>query len=176
MGMIGVAPATRENVTAGLAVAVVALLTDQASKLTMLKGIDLGNTGPIPVAPFAEFRLVWNYGISYGLLRQEEQFGQWILVAIAALASFLIVRWLLRAPTLLAAVSLGLILGGAIGNAIDRLAYGAVLDFVHVFMPDRSFSWYVFNLADTWIVAGVVGLLYDMIRSGPNDATKSGSS
>ena len=71
--------------------------------------------------------------------------------------------WLARADLRLTALSLGLIIGGAIGNAIDRLAYGAVADFVllHLTTASFSFKWYVFNLADVAIVAGVVGLLYE---------------
>ncbi|MEJ1156838.1 signal peptidase II [Prosthecomicrobium sp. N25] len=160
----------------GLLVAAVGLALDQASKLYVLRVADLGETGPVAIAPFAEFRLVWNYGISYGLLRQEGDLGRWLLVVLSLAASVLIVVWLGRTERRLEALSLGLILGGAVGNAIDRSAYGAVVDFVHLFLPDRSLSWYVFNLADVWIVAGVAGLLYEMAFSGPTGATKSGSS
>jgi signal peptidase II len=160
----------------GFAAAAVGLALDQASKLYVLRVVDLGETGPVAIAPFAEFRLVWNYGISYGLLRQEGDLGRWLLVGLSLAASIFIVVWLRRSASRLEALSLGLILGGAIGNAIDRAAYGAVVDFVHLFLPDRSVSWYVFNLADVWIVAGVAGLLYEMIFSGPTGATNSGSS
>jgi signal peptidase II len=76
--------------------------------------------------------------------------------------------WLARAEQRLTAVALGLIIGGAIGNAIDRLAYGAVVDFVlfHITTPTFNFTWYVFNLADTAIVAGVIGLLYESFLGG----------
>jgi signal peptidase II len=71
--------------------------------------------------------------------------------------------WMARSRTLLAVIALGLIIGGAIGNAIDRLAYGAVVDFAlfHLDIGGNTYSWYVFNLADTAIVAGVFALLYD---------------
>lgn len=160
----------------GLVIAAVGFVLDQASKQYFLQVADLGETGPVQWAPFAEFRLVWNYGISYGLLRQDTDLGRWLLVAVSLGASVFIVVWLWRNASRLVAVSLGLILGGALGNGLDRAVYGAVIDFVHLFMPDRSFSWYVFNLADVWIVAGVVGLLYDMTFAGPTGATKSGSS
>lgn len=160
----------------GLATALAGLVADQASKLWVLHGADLGETGPVAIAPFAEFRLVWNYGISYGLLRQEGDLGRWLLVAVAIVASILIVMWLRRSTRRVEAAGLGAILGGAVGNAIDRASYGAVVDFVHLFLPDRSLSWYVFNLADVWIVAGVAALLYDMIFPGPTGATNPGSS
>lgn len=159
----------------GLVVAIGGFLADQASKSWLLHGLDLARTGPIALAPFAEFRLVWNYGISYGLLRQEGDLGRWLLVAVSVAASIFLWLWLARNTSRHVALSLGLVLGGALGNALDRAVYGAVVDFVHLFIPDGSFSWYVFNLADAWIVAGVIGLLYDMLRSGPNGATKSGS-
>lgn len=160
----------------GLAVAGLALSTDQASKLWLVFGARLGETGPIAIAPFAEFRLIWNYGISYGLFQQDSAIGRWLLVALAIGAALLMARWLWRTSSWVLAISLGLIIGGAIGNGIDRAWAGAVVDFVHLFLPDRSRSWYVFNLADAWIVVGVIGLLVDSLRSGPEDATKSGSS
>lgn len=162
--------------TIGVWVAVLALATDQASKLGLLFGARLGETGPIALAPFAEFRLIWNYGISYGLFQQDGTIGRWLLVVLAIGASILMARWLWRTTSIWLALSLGLIIGGAIGNAIDRAWAGAVIDFVHLFLPDRSRSWYVFNLADLWIVVGVIGLLVDSLRSGPEDATKTGSS
>lgn len=160
----------------GLIVAVLGLGLDQASKLWLLFGVRLGETGPIPLAPFAELRLIWNYGISYGLFQAEGDLGRWLLFGFAAVASVFLTVWMWRAGSRLLAVSLGLIIGGAVGNAIDRAWWGAVVDFAHLFLPDRSRSWYVFNLADVWIVVGVAGLLYDSVVSGPKDATKSGSS
>lgn len=162
--------------TLGVMVAGLGLATDQASKLGLLYGAKLGETGPIALTPFAEFRLVWNYGISYGLFQQDNPWGRWLLVALAVAAAIAMARWLWKTSSPLLAVSLGLLIGGAIGNAIDRAWAGAVVDFVHLFLPDRSRSWYVFNLADLWIVVGVVGLLVDSLTSGPEDATKTGSS
>src|SRR5207248_714303 len=88
---------------------------------------------------------------------------QWALLVLKAIAVVLLWIWLARAPSRLTAVALGLIIGGAVGNAIDRLAYGWVADFVllHAF----QFEWYVFNLADAAIVAGVVGLLYETLTA-----------
>ena len=167
---------TMKPVTAGWVAAILGLAADQASKLWLLFGYDLGDKGPIAIAPFAEFRLIWNHGISYGLFQQDGGLGRWLLVGLAVVASVLMIRWMARATTLVLALSLGLLIGGALGNAIDRAVFGAVVDFVHLFLPDRSRSWYVFNIADVWIVVGVIGLLYDSVISGREDATKSGSS
>ena len=107
--------------------------------------------------------LTWNTGISYGWFQQEGPIGQSALLAIKALAVALLWIWLAKAASRLSAVSLGLIIGGAVGNGIDRLAYGAVVDFVllHAERTTWAFNWYVFNFADVAIVAGVVGLLYE---------------
>ena len=149
----------------GLAGLLATLVLDQASKLWLYFGTDLVLTQPWPVAPFAEFLVVWNRGVSYGLFQQDGGIGRWVLVAVSVLAAAGLVAWMWRAPTRLLAVSLGLVAGGAIGNAIDRAAYGAVFDFVHLHW--RSWSWYVFNIADAAIVAGVVGLILDSLRPAP---------
>jgi signal peptidase II len=149
----------------GLITAIIACAADQASKLWLLQVFHLADKGTVKIAPFVDLVLAWNTGISYGWFQQEGPFGQGALLAIKAIAVALLLIWLARASSRLAAVSLGLIIGGAIGNAIDRLAYGAVADFVllHAETASWSFNWYVFNLADVAIVAGVAGLLYESL-------------
>jgi len=117
----------------------------------------------VRLGPFFDFVLTRNTGISYGLFQTEGPVGQWVLLGFKAAAVVLLWLWLTRARDRLTALSLGLIIGGAIGNGIDRLAYGWVADFVffHVSMGTWRFNWYVFNFADVVIVVGVVGLLYD---------------
>jgi signal peptidase II len=148
-----------------LAVAAVTAAVDQAAKLWLLFGLDLPARGIVRLTPFLDLVLTWNTGISYGLFRQQGPFGQGALLVLKAVAVVLLWIWLARTSSRLAALSLGLIIGGAIGNAIDRLAYGAVADFVlfHVTTATFSFNWYVFNLADVAIVAGVVGLLFETL-------------
>jgi signal peptidase II len=149
----------------GLVAAAAAAVLDQAVKLWLLFGFDLDSRGVVPLTPFLDLVLTWNTGISYGLFRQEGPFGQWVLLGVKVAAVVLLWIWLARAGSRLAALSLGLIIGGALGNAVDRLAYGAVADFVlfHITTGSWNFRWYVFNLADVAIVAGVVGLLYDSV-------------
>lgn len=148
----------------GLTVAVVACALDQASKVYLLQVADLANR-PIRLGPFFDFILTKNTGISYGLLQTQGELEQWLLLGFKAAAVVLLWVWLARAHSRLTALSLGLIIGGAIGNAIDRLAYGWVADFVffHVSTATWQFRWYVFNLADVAIVAGVIGLLYESL-------------
>jgi signal peptidase II len=152
----------------GVLVALFTCALDQASKLWLLFVFHIAEKGRVNVAPFVDFVLTWNTGISYGLFRQEGAFGQWVLLAFKVVAVVLLWIWLARAGGRLAAIGLGLIIGGAIGNGIDRLAYGAVVDFVlfYINTPDLKFTWYVFNLADAAIVAGVAGLLYDSLTAG----------
>jgi len=145
----------------GALTALVTLALDQASKLYLLFGYELPLKEPVVMAPFLELLVVWNRGISYGLFQQDSELGRWALFAVMIAAVVGLSVWMARATSRLLASSLGLIVGGAIGNAIDRLAYGAVFDFVHFHVG--SFSWYVFNVADAAIVAGVVGLVYDSL-------------
>jgi signal peptidase II len=149
----------------GLAAALMTAACDQAIKLWLVFVFDLEARGLVRLTPFLDLVLIWNRGISYGLFQQDGPFGQWVLLALKAVAVALLWIWLSRSDSRLTALSLGLIIGGAIGNAIDRLVYGAVADFVllHLTTASFSFKWYVFNLADTAIVAGVAGLLYDSV-------------
>ena len=149
----------------GLIAAAMAVAIDQAAKLWLLFSFDLANRGLVHLTPFLAFVLTWNTGISYGLFPQESDLGRFVLLALKTGAVAVLWVWLARAESKLTALSLGLIIGGAIGNAIDRLAYGAVVDFVlfHITTPTFNFVWYVFNLADAAIVAGVAGLLYESL-------------
>jgi signal peptidase II len=119
----------------------------------------------VRLGPFFDLVLTRNTGISYGLFQTQGPAGQWVLLAFKAVAVLLLWLWLAQAKDRLTALSLGLIVGGAVGNAIDRLAYGWVADFVffHISTPNWRFNWYVFNLADVAIVAGVIGLLYESL-------------
>jgi signal peptidase II len=141
------------------------VVADQLSKLWILFVFDIAARQRVAVTPFFDLVLAWNKGISFSLFQQEGLVGQVALLALKAVAVVLLWLWLARAGLRLTAVSLGLIIGGAVGNAIDRLAYGAVVDFVllHVTTATWTFNWYVFNLADAAIVAGVAGLLYDSV-------------
>ena len=154
---------------AGVIAAVAVLALDQASKLWLLRVLDIGHRGAVKVTPFFDLVLAWNTGISYGWFQNESAAGQAILLAIKAVAVVILAIWMARSRTLIATVALGLIIGGAVGNAIDRFAYGAVVDFAlfHVQIGENTFNWYVFNLADVAIVAGVAALLYDSFYGVP---------
>ena len=152
----------------GLIAAALAVIADQGSKLYLLYGAGFAQMPPgtsIPVLPFFNLVMVWNPGISYGLFPASGRLGTFLLIGLSVVA-VAVLGWLLwRSTSWALAVGYGLIIGGALGNAIDRLAYGAVADFVlfHINTPSFNFTWYVFNLADAAIVAGVIGLLYESL-------------
>ena len=154
----------------GLGIALAVLVLDQAHKWWMLVIYRIQDKGRVPFGPFLDLVYVKNLGISYGL--GSGQIGQPLLAAFAVLAAVAMAVWLARGATSgLMAASLGLIIGGAVANAIDRVHLGGVADFfsLHAF----GFYWYVFNIADVAIVAGVAGLLYDSFGPSRKDAAKA---
>jgi signal peptidase II len=154
----------------GLGVAAFTVLVDQASKVWMLYAYDIGAKAPVAITPFFDLIIVWNQGISYGLLQQDTNFGRFALIAFAFATALALLVWLSQVTSKFTAASIGLIIGGAIGNAIDRIVHGAVADFFsfHAF----GYQWYIFNIADVAIVAGVVGLLYESLFGGHKKVSK----
>ncbi len=120
----------------------------------------------VEVLPFLNLVRVLNDGVSFGMLGGIVPW--WGLIALAGVIVAWLLIWLWRAPDRLTAAALGLIIGGALGNGIDRAVFGAVVDFVHLHFG--SFSWYIFNVADAAIVVGVAGLLYESFRPGAGKA------
>lgn len=146
----------------GALFAAVTFVADQASKWAVLNILDLPARGTLPVLPVLSLTMVWNQGVTFGLLHQDGAAGPWILAGIAIAVVIALAVWLRRAETRLVASALGAIGGGAIGNVVDRLRFGAVVDFLHAHA--FGYSWYVFNIADATIVCGVVALLLDGVR------------
>ncbi|HEX3116043.1 MAG TPA: signal peptidase II [Bradyrhizobium sp.] len=157
------------NLRPGIIAALAVLTLDQATKLWLLFVFDIAHRGAVKLTPFFDLVLAWNIGISFGWFQNDSQIAQIALMAIKAVAVVALAIWMARSRTLMATVALGLIIGGAIGNAIDRFAYGAVVDFAlfHLQIGGKPFNWYVFNLADVAIVAGVAALLYDSFLGVP---------
>jgi signal peptidase II len=147
----------------GLAVAAAVAVLDQGLKLWLLYDFMLADHGRVALTGFLDLALAWNTGISYGMFQQVGPLGQWALLALKVIAVVLLGLWLGRTESRVSGVALGMIIGGAIGNGIDRVSHGAVMDFVlfHLSGATWTFEWYVFNLADAAIVVGVAGLLYE---------------
>jgi lipoprotein signal peptidase len=164
---------TRNSLTLlGLVAAVVVLAADQASKWWILDVVQLPDVGQIVLLPVLNLTMVWNRGVTFGLLTN---FGHWSYLLLAAIALAVVaglVVWLRRAESRLVATALGAIVGGAVSNVIDRLRFGAVVDFIHAHLG--AWSWYVFNLADAAIVCGVAVLVLDSLLPQARRARSAG--
>ena len=147
--------APAQNRLLGLLMALAVLAADQASKYWILYGLDLPAKHVVTILPILNFAMVWNHGVTFGLLSGANASTLLILIAIAAVA-FLGV-WLWRAAHRTTSLALGAIIGGALGNVISRLYYGAVVDFLEFHLG--RYEWYVFNIADACIVCGVMTLI-----------------
>jgi signal peptidase II len=150
----------------GLIFAAASFAIDQTFKWWMLHVFDIEARQPIALLPVFDIVLTWNRGISYGWLSQGSYASQGLLIALAVIISLGLWVWLARATRPVTAAAIGFILGGALANALDRAAYGAVADFFSLHMG--SFEWYIFNLADVAIVAGVGLLVYESLSEGRN--------
>jgi signal peptidase II len=155
----------------GLCFAAAAATADQFHKGWMIGLFESEGVRKFTLAPFFDIVMVWNPGISYGLFKQDSEAGRWALAIFSLCAVFALIYWLTQIQTRLAAISVGLIAGGALGNATDRIRFGQVADFFDFHIGD-SFHWYIFNLADVAIVGGVAGLLYDSLISSHKSAGK----
>jgi signal peptidase II len=142
-----------------LAAAVIA--ADQLAKSWILYGLNLPTLVSTPFLGPLHLSMVWNAGVSFGFLRADHDLVRWLLVAFSVIVALLLAGWARRSERALSAAGLGLVMGGAIGNAIDRARFGAVVDFVDV---TRLFFPWVFNIADSAITIGVVLLLLDSLR------------
>jgi signal peptidase II len=141
------------------AVAAAVVVLDQLVKFWVLNLVQLQDRGPIHVLPIFQLTMVWNPGVSFGLLRADTSTGRWILVAFAAAVVAALAWWARRIERPLTGVALGLVMGGAVGNnLIDRVRFGAVADFLD--FHGLFFPW-VFNVADSGICIGVGLLLLD---------------
>jgi len=150
----------------GLAVAAAVLLFDQVTKWIIL---DLVMDPPrmIEVTGFFNLVMVWNRGVSFGMLSNDSPLGPWLLSGAAVAISIGLTIWMYKATHWLLAVSLGLVIGGAIGNVIDRMRFGAVADFLDFHVA--GYHWPAFNVADSAIVIGVILIMLDGFVNKPAD-------
>jgi signal peptidase II len=148
----------------GLIVAALILAADQLSKIWFLDLMQQNPAG-IRVTSFFNLVMVWNTGVSFGLFSEDSALRSWTLIGVSVAVMIWLLIWLWRAEHRLAAIALGGIIGGAIGNVIDRIRFGAVFDFLdfHAF----GWHWPAFNVADSAIVVGVGLLLLDGFRPAP---------
>lgn len=154
----------------GYVVATIALVLDQLCKVVLLHGLgwirtlgQLHSDIQYEVLPFFSVVMVWNKGISYGLLQADNGFHRWLLVFFALGVIGFLIWWLRGIKDTRLAIAIGLIIGGAIGNVIDRILYGAVADFFYLYA--FGYDWYVFNVADTAVVFGVAIMGLDLVMN-----------
>lgn len=147
----------------GLSVAAATVALDQASKAWIVHGV-MNPPRVIEIAPFFNLVMVWNTGASFGLFGSAPAWGRYLLVAVAAAICAGLAVWLARVGSRPLAAALGLVIGGAAGNVVDRLVHGAVADFLdfHAF----GYHWPAFNAADAAISVGVAALVVDGLIGG----------
>ncbi|HEY4171818.1 MAG TPA: signal peptidase II [Rhodopila sp.] len=155
---------TRPNlVPLGVVAGLIVLAADQASKWWILNGLNLPELGQVKLLPVLNLTMVRNTGVTFGLLNGLGDWGHVLLSAVALAVVVALGVWLFRAENKMVAVAIGAIAGGAIGNVIDRVRFGWVVDFIQAHVDTRwgDYSWYVFNVADAAIVCGVAALILD---------------
>lgn len=149
----------------GLAVAVLAFLADQGHKAVMLYGFgfrEMEQGAIIPVTSFFNLTMVWNPGISYGLFPATGPLGAVLQIGLILAIIVFMAWWLWKSTGLAVALGCGLVIGGGLGNLLDRLVYGRVADFFH--FHAFGYDWYVFNIADVAITLGAVAFIYDVLK------------
>jgi signal peptidase II len=152
---------------AGFALAVAVFAADQASKVWAIALLDKPDAPRIDLTPFLALTMSWNRGVAYTMLHSESDLGRYALVALALVASLVLCVLLWRAKGALSVAAFGCLIGGALGNALDRLTHGAVADFLYFHTPFWAgpLANYVFNLADVAIFAGAVLLIYESLTT-----------
>ena len=145
----------------GLSLAALVIVLDQLLKWWIVTVV-MNPPREIEVTSFFDLVMVWNPGVSYGLFAASSAFGTAVLVLVSLAAVAGLGYWLWSMVSLSLAVGVGLVIGGALGNLIDRLVYGRVADFFHFY--GFGYDWYVFNVADIAITLGAVAIIYEVVK------------
>lgn len=153
----------------GLTLILGVLALDQLSKYWVINHLRLPEIGKIEVSGIFDLTMVWNYGVSFGALKADAAWERWALVGLSAIIATIFAVWLTRAQRSHTILALSLVIGGAIGNMIDRIRFGAVADFLD--FSALHFPW-VFNVADSAITVGALLLALDMLLN-PDDPPQS---
>ncbi|GBQ94491.1 signal peptidase II [Asaia lannensis] len=164
-------PAT---LVAGIVAFVTVLCADQVSKWWILDVFDLPAKGSVAIMPGLNFTMVWNHAVTFGMLGGVGSWGPLLFCTVALLAVLALLWQMIRTTRMVVAIASAAIAGGAVGNVIDRMRYGAVVDFIHAHA--FGWSWYVFNVADSAIVCGVIAWVIDSIWSERRQARSANQS
>jgi signal peptidase II len=155
----------------GVGLAVLALIVDQVTKWWVINEM-MNPPRIIPVTPFFNLVMGWNRGISFGLMNRESAFNAWVLPLLALVIVVILSVWLWRNKRTIVAIAIGLVIGGALGNVVDRLRYGAVADFLD--FHAAGIHWPAFNVADTSITVGAALLVLESLFAR-RESPKNGS-
>jgi len=156
-----------KNLIRGLAISGIIIILDQVSKW-WITDVVMQPPQSIPVLPFFNLVLTYNLGVSFGMFAAGSEAGKWLLVGVAAVITAFLLHWLCKATSRLSVLALGLIIGGAVGNVIDRIVIGGVVDFLdfHAY----GYHWPAFNVADTGIFIGAALLIAESLFRRENSA------
>lgn len=143
----------------GLVTAALVLAADQGSKWWVLNGLQLPVRGQVRLLPVLDLTMVWNRGVTFGMLNGLGAWSGPVIAVVALAIVVMLMLWLRNATSAVTAIAIGAVAGGAVGNVMDRLRHGAVVDFIHAHVG--AWSWYVFNVADAAIVCGVIALVIE---------------
>jgi signal peptidase II len=155
----------------GVTLVALVIVLDQLTKFWVYEALVVEGPRSIVVAPFFNLVTVWNYGVSFGMFNSGSSAASWIFILLALAISVALAAWLVRTDRHLISASLGLILGGAIGNVIDRVRYGAVFDFLDFHLA--GWHWPAFNVADAAICVGVAVLFTDSLFGEGRESKKA---
>ncbi len=157
-------------------VAIATFVIDQVTKYVVVHWLNLRELFAIDVVPpFLNLRMAWNYGVNFGLFAEDSNLTRWVLIAVALVISGAVFWWISREqPGPAGRVSAGLLIGGALGNVIDRVIYGAVADFLNM----SCCGWtnpFSFNVADIAVFIGAIGLVLFTSGESSNDPSQNPS-
>ncbi|MBE0533713.1 MAG: signal peptidase II [Rhodospirillales bacterium] len=155
---------SKSVVRLGMGMVLLVFGLDQATKWWILESV-MQPPRVLPLTPFFNLVMGWNRGVSFGMFNQDSPYNVWIFTGLALVIAAVLVVWMWRAESRLVGLAIGLIVGGALGNAVDRMRFGAVFDFLDVHVA--GYHWPAFNVADSGITIGAALLLADALFSRP---------
>ena len=152
----------------GLLLAILIFIADQLSKWWMLDKFKIATRSPIELTPFFKLVMVWNRGVSFGMMNSVP-FSHLLFSGLSFLICCLLILWLVKAKLILTLIGVGIIIGGAMANTIDRLRFGAVADFFYFHIAD--YYWPAFNIADAAICIGAGCIIIESVISKKHEKT-----
>ncbi len=158
-------PGIGKRLAIGLPIMALTIFLDQLSKWLVLHQVPEARDGRVSVMPFIDFVVTWNHGVSFSM-GTGTQYDRLIFAVLAVVVSAALVLWMAKGAKLLILISLGMVAGGAVGNCVDRVRYGAVEDFIYAHAGTLAFP-AVFNVADSANCVGAALMVFDSLFDRP---------